>query len=142
VLDVAREHGARIVDVMHDVPGLQMYSISGDPTSSTSVTITVCADKTGTDESIKRAAALVKELLPNANIAPPRVLSGELALRLAAKDVASRTGNPHLCCVCTPRRYPGVWRSTRPTSSRRSAPFPDGVSTPRSQTRRRVTGSP
>ena len=96
VLDVAREHGTRIVDVMHDMPGLQVYSISGDEASATSVTITVCDDKTGTDESIKRAAALVKELLPDANIAPPRVLSGEIALRLAAEDVASRTGNPHL----------------------------------------------
>jgi hypothetical protein len=96
VFDVAREHGTRIVDVMHDVPGLQMYSISGDEANATSVTITVCDDKTGTDESIKRAAALVKELLPDANIAPPRVLSGDLVVRASAEDVASKTGSPHL----------------------------------------------
>jgi len=96
VLDVAREQGTRIVDVMRDVAGLQLYSISGDAASATSVTITVCDDKAGTDESLKRAAALVKELLPDANVAPPRVLSGELVVRASAEDVASRTGNPNL----------------------------------------------
>ena len=43
----------------------------------------MCGDKAGTDESIKRGAAIVKELLPDANNPPPRI-------------VASRTGNPNL----------------------------------------------
>jgi len=96
LLDTAREQQARIVDAMRDVPGLQMYSVSGDSASATAVTITVCDDKTGTDESVKRAAATVKELLPDANIAPPRILEGDLILRLTAEDLASRTGNPYV----------------------------------------------
>jgi hypothetical protein len=96
LLAVAREQQARITDVVRDLPGLQVYSVSGDAASATAVSITVCADKAGTDESIKRGAAIVKELLPDANIAPPRVLSGEIVIRLAAEDVASRTGDPHL----------------------------------------------
>jgi hypothetical protein len=96
LLDVARGQQAKIVDTMRDLPGLQVYSVSGDDASATAVSITVCADKAGIDESVKRGAAIVKELLPDANIAAPRVLSGEIVLRLAAEDVASRTGNPHL----------------------------------------------
>jgi hypothetical protein len=96
LLDTAREHQARLIDIMRDLPGLQMYSVSGDPASATAVSITVFADKAATDESIKRGAAALKELLPDANIAPPRILSGEITIRLAAEGAAARTGNPHL----------------------------------------------
>ena len=63
---------------------------------TTAVTTTVCDDRAGTDASILRAAALVKELLPDANIPPPRIVSGELVYRLAAEDLSSRTGSPYV----------------------------------------------
>jgi hypothetical protein len=96
LLDTVREHQARVVDVMRDLPGLQLYSVSGDSASATAVSITVLDDKAGTDESIKRGAALIKELLPDANLAPPRIVKGDLILRSSAEDLASRTGGPHL----------------------------------------------
>jgi hypothetical protein len=96
LLDTAREHQAKILDAMRDVPGLRMFGVSGDPPSATAVTNTVCDDKAGTDASIVRAAALVKELLPDANIPPPRIVSGQVIYRFAAEDLASRTGNPYL----------------------------------------------
>jgi hypothetical protein len=92
LLDTAREHQARIIDVMRDVPGLRMFGVGGDPASATAVTITVCDDKTGTDESIKRAAATVKELLPDANIAPPQILQGEIIYRLTANELPTGPG--------------------------------------------------
>jgi hypothetical protein len=96
LLDTVREHQARVLDVMRDLPGLQTYTVHGDDASATGVSITVCDDKTSAQESIKRGAALIKELLPDANLAPPRILEGDIVVRLAAQDEASRTGNPHL----------------------------------------------
>jgi hypothetical protein len=96
LLDTAREHQAKILDSMREVPGFRMFGLSGDPASATAVTTTVCADKAGTDASIVRAAALVKELLPDAKIAPPRIVSGEVMYRLRAEDLATRTGFPYL----------------------------------------------
>ena len=34
LLDTAREHQSKIIDVMRDVPGLQVYGVSGDPASA------------------------------------------------------------------------------------------------------------
>jgi hypothetical protein len=56
----------------------------------------VCDDRAGTDESIVRAAALVKEFLPDANIAPPRIVSGDILYYFAAEDLASRIGSPYV----------------------------------------------
>ena len=39
LLDTAREHQAKIIDVMRDLPGLQMFCVSGDSASAMAVTI-------------------------------------------------------------------------------------------------------
>jgi hypothetical protein len=40
-------------------------------------TVTVCQDKTGTDESTRRARAWVQENLPQGSVAAPRISEGD-----------------------------------------------------------------
>jgi len=47
-------------------------------------TLTVCEDKAGTDETVRRAAEWIKANLSTANIAAPTIIEGEAVLRIEA----------------------------------------------------------
>ena len=65
--------------ILRGVPGFVSYSLFR--TSGGGVSVTVCEDKAGTDESSRRAAAWVKENMAT-NVAPPAISEGENILQL------------------------------------------------------------
>ena len=70
-----RERESEVREIMGGVPGLVTYGLA--ETAGGAFSITVCEDQAGTDESTRRAAAWIKANMPDAQIAPPRVLEGE-----------------------------------------------------------------
>jgi hypothetical protein len=77
--DALVQHQAEVTALLKGVPGFQMYHAlrSGDGAVAT---ITICEDKAGTDESIRRAAGWVRDNLAGASIAAPEISEGEVFL--------------------------------------------------------------
>jgi hypothetical protein len=75
-----RESEAEVRAIMAEVPGFQRYGFAD--TGSGAVSITVCEDKAGCDESVRRAAEWIKANLPDADIAPPQIFEGESAVHI------------------------------------------------------------
>ena len=68
------EHEQEVNDLISSVPGfVAYYAVNEDGVLAT---VTVCQDKTGTDESTRRAAEWVRTNLAGASIAPPEVTAG------------------------------------------------------------------
>ena len=69
------QKAADVEQLLRGVPGFRSYHAvrTGDGVA----TITVCDNKTGTDESIRVAADWVRQNLPAGAINPPEVTEGE-----------------------------------------------------------------
>ena len=79
--ELAGQLAARAEDVkalISDVAGFQAYYLVH--VAGGTVSITVCDDQAGTDESNRVAAAWLKENMPDVSVAPPAVSSGEVVL--------------------------------------------------------------
>lgn len=74
LFDLIIEHKDEVEELIGGVPGFVSYTLiqSGDGGS----TVTVCRDKTGTDESIERARNWIAEHGAALGAAPPRVTEG------------------------------------------------------------------
>jgi hypothetical protein len=70
-------------DLISSVPGFVTYYAVRD--GDYLVTVTVCQDKAGTDESTRRAAAWVKENLSDANIKAPELTEGDVFIDMGKK---------------------------------------------------------
>lgn len=88
-----RESEAEVQAIMRSVPGFLTYGIMD--TGGGAISVTTCDDKAGTDESVARAAAWIKANLPDAKIAPPRIIEGEAVFRFDANGYQPR-GRAHL----------------------------------------------
>lgn len=69
LFDLLGERRQDVEDLITGVPGFVSYSAARTG-EDTGVTVTVCQDKDGTDESSRRAAAWVKENLTDATAVP------------------------------------------------------------------------
>lgn len=69
-----------IEELLRGVPGFVAYYAVRSPDGVAG--ITVCDDRAGTTESTKRAAAWVKENLPDVWLSPPEVTEGEAFLEI------------------------------------------------------------
>ena len=74
--DLMVQRADEVNEVIGTVPGFVAYYAARDGDQMTS--ITVCNDRAGVEESSRRAAAWVKENLPNAKIGAPVVRQGEV----------------------------------------------------------------
>lgn len=76
VLDALAPRQAEVEELLRGVPGFVAYYAvrSGDG----GVTITICQDQAGTEESTRRARAWVQEHVPAAVNSPPEVTEGEV----------------------------------------------------------------
>jgi hypothetical protein len=74
LVDAMSAKASEVEELVSTVPGFIAYYAVRDGDNMTSVT--VCQDKTGTDESTRRAAAWVKENVKGA-IAAPRISEGD-----------------------------------------------------------------
>jgi len=82
-----KKNEAEVRELLSSIPGFLFYGIADTGTGA--FTFTSCEDKAGTDESISRAASWIKANMPDANIAPPRIIEGETALRIVARPAAA-----------------------------------------------------
>jgi hypothetical protein len=73
--DAMSANAAEIEQLLRGVPGFVAYYAVRDGENVT--TVTVCQDKTGTDESTRRAAAWVKENMKEGGVAAPRISEGD-----------------------------------------------------------------
>ncbi|MDT5102996.1 MAG: hypothetical protein QOI25_509 [Mycobacterium sp.] len=82
VFDVIEQREEDVKALISGVPGFVNYAAvrSGDG----GVTVTVCEDKDGTDESSRRAAEFVKENV-SATPNPPEVIEGDTVLQFSSQ---------------------------------------------------------
>ena len=64
------------------VPGFIAYYCL--KTTDGATTVTVCEERTGCDETTKRAAAWLKKNMPNLKIGPPQIIGGEVSFKFAS----------------------------------------------------------
>ena len=83
LIDAIDRRRAEVEGVITTVPGFVSYFASRSGDSLT--TITVCDDQSGCDETTRRAAAWVRENLPDAKIAAPTVNAGEVFITLSGR---------------------------------------------------------
>jgi hypothetical protein len=82
---LAEELAARkseVEEIMTPVAGFQSWFVV--PTGDGCVTVTVCEDKAGCDETTERAANWLSEHASEIKSTPPQVASGEVLLQIGA----------------------------------------------------------
>jgi heme-degrading monooxygenase HmoA len=79
LFDVLEEKAAEVESIIRGVPGFVSYALFR--TASGGVSVTVCNDKAGADESSRRAAEFVKENETTAT-SSPTISEGETILQL------------------------------------------------------------
>ena len=79
LFDALEENSADVESIIREVPGLVSYTLFR--TAGGGVSVTICNDKAGADESSRRAAAWVKENFSKP-ISPPTISEGETILKL------------------------------------------------------------
>ena len=85
VFDLVDRRSDEVRDLFADIPGFVAYTAARN--SDGGVTVTVCQDKAGTDESVRRAADFVKKNL-SGPVPTPTIGEGETVLHFAAGDRA------------------------------------------------------
>ena len=80
LFDTLEQRTADVEQVMRGVPGFVAYSLIR--TGEGGLSLTICQDKTGTDESIRRAAEWVRANVPT-TVAPPEVSEGNVLLQIS-----------------------------------------------------------
>lgn len=81
VFDLVEQNADEVRMLIGGVPGFVSYTAIR--TADGGVTVTVCEDKTGTDESSKRAATFIKERAMT-TIDPPTITEGNTSLHLGS----------------------------------------------------------
>jgi hypothetical protein len=81
VFDAVQQRAAEVEELIGGVPGFVSYAAvrSGDG----GVTVTVCQDKAGTDESSRRAAGFIQENV-SAPASPPTITEGEAVVHFGS----------------------------------------------------------
>ena len=74
--DVLEEHKKDVKKIMRPIKGFKSYSLMR--TADGCVSVTVCKDKTGTDESLRVAAKWIKKNASNTGASAPTVSEGSI----------------------------------------------------------------
>ena len=81
LFDLLGQREEDVKDLISGVPGFVSYAAVRDGDGG--MTVTVCEDKEGTDESSRRAAAWVKENVTG-SADPPTITEGDTVLQFSA----------------------------------------------------------
>jgi hypothetical protein len=81
LFDLLEERKAEVESVIRSVSGFVSYSLIR--TDDGGVTVTVCEEKTGTDESIQVARDWVQTNASDLEVSPPSISEGQVALQLS-----------------------------------------------------------
>ena len=80
LFDDLDNHKTEVERLIRGVPGFVSYTLT--KTNDGGISVTVCQDKAGTDESVKVAADWVKQNVPTA-VTPPVISEGDTILQLS-----------------------------------------------------------
>ena len=80
LFDVLEQRKADVEKVLGSIAGLHSYSLIR--TADGGISVTVCEDKAGTDESVRRAREWVKENGSHTGANPPVVSDGPVFIQL------------------------------------------------------------
>ena len=80
LFDLLEEHKADVESKIHAVTGFVSYTLIR--TEDGGVSITVCADKAGTDQSIQVAKEWIQENASNLSTNPPAISEGSVILQV------------------------------------------------------------
>ena len=78
LFDLIEERKAEVEDVLRPITGFVSWLCTG--TDDGGITVTVCQDKTGTDESIQVARAWIRENASDLGTSPPTVSEGRVLI--------------------------------------------------------------
>ncbi len=81
LFDLLDERKAEVESVIRSVSGFVSYSLIR--TDDGGVTVTVCEDKTGTDESVQVARDWIQTNASDLGVNPPSISEGRVALLLS-----------------------------------------------------------
>jgi len=81
LFDLLEERKNDVESLIRSVNGFVSYSLIR--TNDGGITVTVCNDKSGTDESIERAREWVQDNASDLGVAPPSISEGQVALHLS-----------------------------------------------------------
>jgi hypothetical protein len=77
LFDELEANASEVEGIIGEVEGFISYTLIRTPEGG--VSVTVCKDKAGTDESSRRAAQWVQDRVP-VNVTPPTVLQGSVIM--------------------------------------------------------------
>jgi hypothetical protein len=80
LFDVLEEHKADVEATLRKVSGLVSYTLLR--TGDGGMSVTVCTDKAGTDESLKVARDWIQKNASNTNANPPVVAEGSVMVQI------------------------------------------------------------
>ena len=81
LFDLLEQRLAEVENLIRAVPGFVAYSVIR--TDAGGVTVTVCQDKAGTDESLQVARNWIQQNASDLNTSPPAVSEGSVLLHLS-----------------------------------------------------------
>ncbi len=81
LFDLLEQRLAEVESLIRAVPGFVAYSVIR--TDAGGVTVTVCQDKAGTDESLEVARNWIQQNASDLNTSPPAVSEGSVLLHLS-----------------------------------------------------------
>jgi len=81
LLDLLEERNAEVESLIRSVPGFVSYTLIH--TADGGVSVTVCQDKAGTDESNRMARDWIQENAPDMEVSAPSVSEGSIVLHLS-----------------------------------------------------------
>lgn len=81
LFDLLKQRKAEVERLIRAVPGFQTYSLIR--TADGGISVTVCGDKAGTDESLQVAKDWIQKNAANLATQPPAVSEGTVILQLS-----------------------------------------------------------
>ena len=80
LFDLLEQRKAEVEATLRKVPGLVSYTMlrSGDG----GISVTVCKDKAGTDESLKIAREWIQKNASNIHASPPAIMEGSVIVQI------------------------------------------------------------
>ena len=89
LFDLLKQRKEEVESVMRTVPGLQSYTLIS--TDDGGATVTVCEDKSGTDESLRIARDWIQQNASDLGTSPPTVTEGPVVVHLS-QSLMAETG--------------------------------------------------
>jgi hypothetical protein len=85
--DELKKRSKDVESLINTVPGFIAYYLV--KSNDGMVSVTVCEDKGGCDESSKRAANYLREEMPDMKVAAPEIIEGDLLFKFANYKTSS-----------------------------------------------------